>query len=129
VVADSHLGDARPFPDGVDRDETVHLAVETHVFEDLPPIRLELAAIIVQRHTEQGRDQPIGDDRGKAAAERVVLANNPPARDNIEALGELVEQARDVGGIILAVAVHRDDDVAAAVLNRRHQGGGVAEIA
>ena len=44
VVADSDLGDACPFPGGVDRDETVHLAVETHVFEDLPPVGLERAA-------------------------------------------------------------------------------------
>jgi hypothetical protein len=119
VVADGDLGDACPFPGGVDRDETVHLAVEAHVFEDLPPVGLERAAIIVQRHMEQRRDQPIGDDRRQSAGQRIVLARHAPARDDIEALSELGEEPRNVGGIVLAVAVHRDDDVAAAVLNRR----------
>jgi hypothetical protein len=78
---------------------------------------------------EQGRDQPIGDDRGQSAGQRIFFARHTPARDNIEALGELGEEPRNVGGIVLAVAVHRDDDVAAAVLNRRHQGGGLPVIA
>ena len=37
-----------------------------------------------------------------------------PARDEVEALVELREQARDLGGVVLQVAVDRDDDVAAA---------------
>ena len=78
---------------------------------------------------EQGRDQPIGDDRGHSAGQRIVLACHAPTRDDIEALGELGQERRDIGRVVLAVAIHRDNDVAAAVLNRRHQGGGLPVIA
>jgi hypothetical protein len=67
VVGDSDLSDARTFPGGVDRDETVHLAIEADILEDLATVGLEGAAVIVQRHAQQGGDQPIGDDRGEPA--------------------------------------------------------------
>ena len=123
------LGDARPLPGGIDRDEAVHLAVEADLLDDLAPVGLEGAAVIVERHVEQRRDQPVGDYRGQPAAERVVPPRHPPAGDDIVALGELGEEPRDVGRIVLAVAVHRDDDVTGAVPDRRHQGCGLAIVA
>ena len=52
-----------------------------------------------------------------------------PARDEVEALVELREQPRDLGGIVLKVAVDRDDDVALGFLEAGLQRGGLAEVA
>ena len=43
---------------------------------------------------------------------RLVLAVLPPARNDVVALGDLVQQFRDVGGIVLQVGVDGDDDIA-----------------
>ena len=119
VVAHDHLGDARARPLGVDRDEPVHLAVEAHRLEDLAAVGLERAAVVVQAQPADAADQPVGDARRQLAGERRVLAVLAPAGDDVVALLELVEQARDVGRIVLEVGVHRDDDVAARARRSR----------
>jgi hypothetical protein len=44
-------------------------------------------------------------------------------------LGQSVEQAWNIGGIVLTIGVHRDDHVARAVLEAGHQGGRLAIVA
>ena len=51
-----------------------------------------------------------------------------PARDEVEALVELREQARDLGRVVLQVAVDRDDDVAARLRESGRERGGLAEV-
>ena len=53
MVADRELGDARPLPCRIDRDEAVHLAVKADILDHLAPVGLQRAAVIVQRHAEQ----------------------------------------------------------------------------
>src|SRR6185437_12161951 len=96
-----NLGDAAAFPRRVDRDEAVHLAVEAHALDDLSAIRLERAAVVVQLDARHPRDQSIGDARREVAAQRRILAFLPPTGYDVVAFGELVEQTRDVGRIVL----------------------------
>ena len=60
-------------------------------------------------------------DPEMSAMQRVVLPRRARAGNQVEALGELGEQPRDVGRIVLAVTVHRDDDVAGAIADRPQQ--------
>src|SRR5215469_10819273 len=52
-----------------------------------------------------------------------------PARHDIVTFGKLVEQARDVGRVVLTIAIHRDDHVAGTVLETGHDRSGLAVIA
>ena len=53
----------------------------------------------------------------------------PPARDDVEALIEAIEQPGDVGRVVLAVAVHRDQDRPPRQVERRRERGGLAAVA
>ena len=66
---------------------------------------------------------------GKLRWSGVVLAVLAPAGADVEALVELREQLGDVGGIVLQVAIHRDDDLAGGEIEAGHHRGGLAEIA
>ena len=107
----------------------MHLAVEPDILDHLAAIGFEGAAIIVQWHAQQDGNQPIGDDRREPAGQSAVLPRAAPAGDDVIALGELGDKPWNVGWIVLPVGIHWDDHVARAVLNRRHQGGGLAVVA
>ncbi len=64
---------------------------------------------------------------GIASGQRVAPLRLP-ARDEVEALVELREQARDLGRVVLEVAVDRDDDVALRLLEARLQRRRLAEV-
>src|SRR6266581_2690790 len=51
-----------------------------------------------------------------------------PARDEIEALLELRQQARDLTRVVLEVGVDRDDHVALSVREARRQRRSLAEV-
>src|SRR5690606_2742385 len=55
------------------------------------------------------------------------LAVASPADDDVEALLEFGQQARDVGGIVLQVGVHRDDDRAAGMAEPGGHRRGLSE--
>ena len=61
---------------------------------------------------------PLKTFDGSLRDERVA-AVRLPARDEVEALVELGEQPRDLGRVVLAVAVDRDDDVARGLREAR----------
>src|SRR5438105_14856966 len=97
------FGAARPLPGGVDRDETMHLAIEPHVFDYLAAVRLQRAAVIVQPNMQQLGDKPIGSLRWKAPCYQLILALDSPAGDDIVSLFDFFDQSRDIRGIILAI--------------------------
>ena len=71
---------------------------------------------------------PVEDLRRDAPRQRVAPLRLP-ARDEVEALVELGEQPRDLGRVVLEVAVDRDDDVAARLREPGRERGGLAEVA
>ena len=108
---DHHLGDARALPRRVDGNEAVHLAVQLDVAQHVAPVGLQRAAVIVQAHAADGRDQPVGDPARQLAAELAVLPIAPPPGDDVAARVELAQKLSDVRRIILQIAVHRHDHV------------------
>ena len=71
----------------------------------------------------------VREDAREVALERVVLPVLAPAAHDIEAFVELREEQGNVGGIVLQVAVHRDDHVAFREVETGHHRGGLAEVA
>src|SRR6266550_1868502 len=107
----------------------MHLAVELDVLDDFTPIGLERAAIVPEPDAGHPRDQGVRDQRRKPAREPRILAVPPPTADHVVTLLQLGYQQPDVGGVILEIAVEKDEDVAATVLDAGLQRGGLSEVA
>ena len=73
--------------------------------------------------------EPVGAARGEAAQPEIIDAILAPAADDVVALGNFFEEQRNVGGIVLQVAVHGDDVFAAGVVESSGEAGGLAKIA
>ncbi len=114
-MLDGDLRDARAGLVGERGEEAVHLAVQPRLADDLRAVRLQRAAVVVQPHARDAPDQPVRDARRQSPRE-TVLPLLAPAGDDVVALVDLLEQGGDVGRVVLQVAVHRDDDRAARVV-------------
>ena len=120
AMVDHHLGDAHALLAGDRRQEPVHLAVEAQRLDDLRAEHLERAAVVVQRDARGHGDQPVGEHRRHAAGEERVLAVLAPAADDVEAARRSSSHhPRDVGGVVLQVAVGGDHQPAARVARSR----------
>ncbi len=82
----------------------------------------------MQPHAADARDQPVGEAAGQLASELLVLPVLAPSGDHVGSGVELREQLADVGGIVLEIAVHRDDHLAAGRFDARAHRRGLAEI-
>ena len=67
--------------------------------------------------------------RRDAPHDEVVDALLAPAADDVVALAQLLQEHRNVVGIVLQIAVHGDDVFAFGVIEARGQRGGLAEVA
>ena len=94
---------------------------------DLRPVGLQPAVEVVQPQAREAAGDDVEDPRRDPAGERVAPLRLP-AGDEVEALVELGEQPRDLGGIVLEVAVDRDDDLALRLLEARLQRRRLAEV-
>ena len=106
----------------------MHLAVEPDVVQHAAAVGLQRAAVVVQVDAGHDGDQAVGDAADQHSA-RLVLAVLPPARNDVVALGDLVQQFGDVGGIVLQVGVDGDDDIAPGGIDAGHHGGRLAVVA
>src|SRR6185295_12774264 len=64
-----------------------------------------------------------------APREPPVDAFVAPSADDVVAFGDLLEEARDLGRIVLEVAIHRDGDVATGEIESRLERRRLAEVA
>ena len=65
----------------------------------------------MQRYARQLRHQPVCDLRGQAARPEVVNPLLAPAADNVVPFTQLREELGNLFGLVLEIAIHRDDDV------------------
>src|SRR5438067_2238600 len=93
------------FEAGQRRNETVHLPVERDALQDVTAVGFEGRTKIVQRHTASARHQPIRDLRWKGTP-HTILTMLTPATDDVIALRDLVEEARNVLRLVLQIAIH-----------------------
>ena len=128
-IADRHFRDAGWIDAEDRRQEPVHAARQLRADDELAAIGLETAAAVIHRHAGRPRDQPVGDTRREDTGhERLAPLQAPPAYD-VDPLVEAREQARDVGGVVLAVAVERDHDGATRMREPGRKRRGLPEVA
>src|SRR5919198_4463307 len=127
TVVHRELRNTVPAVMGEHRNEPMQLAVEAKALDDLGAIRLQPAVEIVQAQTRDAPSNPVEDPGERAPRDRVAPVRLP-AGDEIEALVELGEQARDLGRIVLQVGVDRDHDVALGIREPSRERSRLAEV-
>ena len=105
----------------------MELAVELHPLDDLRAVRLEPAVHVVQPHAGDLAHDAVEDLRGDAPGERVPPLRLPPGHE-VVALVELREQPRDLGRVVLQVAVDRDHDLPGGLAEAGVECGRLAEV-
>lgn len=116
VVRRRLLGDAARRGDGGQpgRDEAVHFAVQPDALDDAAAEGFQAAAVVAQMDAGHPGNQLVGDLRRNLAQEQAVLAVLAPAGDQVEVFVQQPgDHARNVDRVILQVAVHGHDHVAA----------------
>ena len=114
MVGYLHLGDPGPLDEGQGRQKAVQFAVEIEIVDHLAAVGLQGAAVVVQLHAGDPGDQAIGQQGGQQPAQGRILAAVAPAAHQVKTLVQLLQQQRDVGRIVLQVAIEGDDHLAAA---------------
>ena len=83
----------------------------------------------MDRHAGHLADQPVRNLRWNLARHELVLAALTPTHCDVVTGIDLLEQQADVRGIVLQIAVHRDQCRAARVLDAGGHRGGLAVVA
>src|SRR4029077_11450697 len=86
-------------------------------------------AVVVELGAGDPADEAVGHPRRDLPEQQLVLAVLAPAADDVVALVHLGEEPGEVVGVVLLVAVHEDDDLAAGVAETGADRGGLAEVA
>ena len=107
----------------------MHLAVQLHAGNHVPAIGLQRAAVVVQMHSRNERDEAIREPAHEVPADRRVLPRAAPSRAHVETFAEPREQQRNVFRIVLQVRIHRNDDLARCEIEARLHGRGLSEVA
>src|SRR5215469_15367688 len=127
-IADWNFDDRSAVPRRQRWDEPVQFSVERHLLDDFATISLEGSAKVVDIHAAQFRHQPVRDARRNAPQPKVVDAVLAPAADDVVALADLLNEHRNIGRIMLEVAIHGDDVFAAGVVESSGEAGGLSKI-
>src|SRR5689334_8439864 len=97
--------------------------------EKVATIGLEAAAVVANANAGEPDDHSIRDPRGNLARDDLVLAPHTISGDEIVAFLELRNEERDVTRVILQIAIHGHDDVAARTVEPRLHGLRLAVVA
>src|SRR5215472_9983390 len=103
-------------PGGQRGNEAMQFAIERDLLENVAAIGLERGAKIVNVDSAELGHQPVRAARGDAAQPEIVDALFAPAADDVVTLGDFFEKGGNIGGIMLQVAVHGDDEFAARMI-------------
>src|SRR5438093_3611188 len=101
MVADRQLGDARAETCRERGDEAVLIGIEGESVEQLSAVCLERATVVLDGNPCEPTDQAVGTPRRDAAQQQAVLPPLPPTADQVVSLLELVQDRRDIAGIVL----------------------------
>jgi hypothetical protein len=128
-VADGHFANRSPMPGSERRNKAVQFAIERNLVKNVAAVSLKRRAEVVNIHAAQLSHQPVRNLRRNAAHPEIIDANLAPAADNVVTGGNLFQKQRDVGGIVLQIAVHGDDVFAAGVVKSGGEPGSLAKVA
>ena len=128
MMLDLDLSEARTRELAQCGNEAMHFAVERDILDQLRAVCLERAAAVAHGDTHDLGHDAVGH-LGNEYACLAVLALAAPADRDVVAFLDQGQQHGNVGGIVLQVAVHGHDDLAAGVLDAGGHGGGLPVIA
>ena len=130
AAAMANLDLADPEAPGVrqHRNEPVQLTVDADLTQHLAAIELETAIVVVQAAAGQAADHPVEDAAGIDLVPGIV-AGLLPAADHVVPFLELGQEARNLGRVVLEVAVEREYQFAPGGLEPGREGRRLAEIA
>src|SRR5436190_23818998 len=92
--------------------EAMEFPVERQAVNDVRAIRLEAAVHVPKPYAGHEATHGVENTGRRSSADR-ILPRRLPAGDEVEALVELGQKARDLRRLILEIPVDRDDGVAA----------------
>src|SRR4029453_603130 len=127
-MVDGQLGDAITAVVSEHRQEAMELSVDPQVSHDLGPVGLQSAVHVVQSEAGPASGAAVEDPREQPAREWISPLGLP-ARDEVEALIELGQEAWDLGGVVLEVGVDRDGDIAGRMPEASCERRRFAEVA
>ena len=90
--------------------EMEKLRKKLDVLDDFFPESFQSAAVVMQLHLSDERNEPIGDDRRQAAAEESIFPLSPPAADDVVSLFDFLDEKGKIVGIILQIGIKSDDN-------------------
>ena len=106
----------------------MQLSVERNLLENFAAVGFERGAEVVNIDAAELGHQPVRDARRNAPHPEIVDADFAPAADDVIACGNLFQKDRDVGGIVLQIAIHGDDIFTARVIEASRQSCSLAEV-
>src|SRR5208283_2747385 len=127
-VLDGNFDDRRAVPRGQRRNEAVQLSIELNLPQDFPPVSLKSRAKVMDIDAAQIGHQTVGATRRETAQPEIVDAILAPSADDVVALCNFFEEQRNIGGIVLQVAVHGNDVFPAGMVESSGEAGGLAKI-
>ena len=127
AMVDGKLGNAEPAVVRKHRNKAVQLTVEAKPVHDFRAVRLQPAVHVVQPHAGEAARDGV-EDPGEDASRKRVAAVRLPAGDEIEAFVELREQARNLRGIVLQIAIDGDDRLAVRLIEPGAERSRLAEV-
>ena len=107
----------------------MQLAVQVDVLQDFGAICLEGGAEVAQVHARSLRHEPVRDARRNFSRDGIVQTSLAPSARDVVPLVDLREESRYIFGLVLQIAVERDDDFTLGLVEPGRQSGSLAEVA
>src|SRR4029077_19297448 len=115
-------------PGGQCGNKAVQLAVEWNLFKNVAAIRFEGRPKIVDINPAELGHEPIRTTGRNAAQPEIIDALFAPAANDVVALRNFFQKERDVGRVVLKVAIHGDDVFTARMIESRRQSRSLPKI-
>jgi len=106
----------------------MHLPVQTDPVDYLSFVSFKRTAKIMESHSGHRRNQPIGENAWDIPLDDVILPIFSPAGNHVETLINEVQHSRNIGGIVLSVAIQRDNHVALSEIESGHHRSGLTGV-
>ena len=130
VMPNGNLDDARSLLLHQHGNEAMQFTVEGQAFGQVAAQRAQGAAHVLDLHAgDSWRMSSVAEKARQFADHEMVLPVGPQAVNGVEPLVELVEQHGNVGGIVLQIAVHGDDQFAGRPIDAGLERCRLAEVA
>jgi len=126
-VVDGQFGDPVPAVVQLGRNVAVALPVEVDPVECFGAVGLECTPEVVD--VGAGESGQSGLDVRRDRLRYRVLPVATPAADAVVPVGQFVEESRDIGGVVLSVRVHRDDEFARGLFDAGVERRALSEVA